>query len=675
MGPRSWKSDAQDIYPSMPTRFREGIDDAKRRRFDHRHILNVRPDVYDFRDLPYTPSLVAIKNQVEPPDWPKKWIRRQGGEGACTGHALAAVIDIQHARRSVASGGTAKSEELEPVSSRMLYEMARAYDDMPNDWLPGSSLRGALKGFFHNGVCPEEDAPYFANEPAWRLEIKMAKLARKCGLGSYYRLGSAIYDYHAALNEVGSIYCSAMIHDGWKQAAIKANDGKITLDSQAAEAGLAGGHAFAIVGYDQDGFIVLNSWGRNWGGYKTRPEDPDDQPRPGMAHWSYEDWRLHMLDAWVLRLQAPSAKTFHLTGGWHELKGSFLGRGRVTTPRIDINGHYVHVAKGKTVQSGAYLSDQRAVDATASFLRDTEKSKNYRHLVFIADSGLEALDVMAQRAAVVTSFMKGKGVYPIFLSWQSDFLLRFQDVLGPQAERLARICGPEKQLLNSMIEGFAASYLRPIWEEMEADAVRAIFDKPRYGLTDGVTRLRGDLWTAVRTLWEAADARGDFQVHFAGHSTGAILLGYLFAKAREEKFLPGLKEGRGEKSSKTPVGSLTLLAPTCGRDFFDAKYKSARRALRNEEKRLSIHALSKDWENADHVGPYRGSLLKLAEAALTDDQPLGLHDVVGTVGGSSAKHIIASRDGEECNSRSHLEFVEDPATLGSILKNILGEKS
>ena len=160
-----------------------------------------------------------------------------------------------------------------------------------------------------------------------------------------------------------------------------------------------------------------------------------------------------MLDAWVLRLQAPSAKTFHLTGGWHELKESFLGQGRVTTPRIRINGHYVHVAKGKTVQAGAYLSDHRAIRKTADFLQNPDESSDYKHLVFIVDSGLEALDVMAQRAAVVTSFMKGEGVYPIFLSWQSDFLLRFQDVLGPQAERLAIICGPEKQLLNSMIEG------------------------------------------------------------------------------------------------------------------------------------------------------------------------------------------------------------------------------
>ena len=151
MRPRSWVEDAQAIYPSMPARFLEGIACAKQQCFDHRYVLNVRPDPYDFRDLTYTPSLVAIKPDIAPPEWPARLVRRQGGEGACTGHALAAVIDIQHAKRSMASGKEFDPEAVKRVSARMLYEMARAHDDLPNDWLPGSSLRGALKGFFHNG--------------------------------------------------------------------------------------------------------------------------------------------------------------------------------------------------------------------------------------------------------------------------------------------------------------------------------------------------------------------------------------------------------------------------------------------------------------------------------------------------------------------------------------------
>ena len=55
-----------------------------------------------------------------------------------------------------------------------------------------------------------------------------------------------------------------------KGRASRTNAGKILVGGQVSDASLAGGHAFAIVGYDQDGFIVLNSWGRNWGGYQGR---------------------------------------------------------------------------------------------------------------------------------------------------------------------------------------------------------------------------------------------------------------------------------------------------------------------------------------------------------------------------------------------------------------------
>lgn len=46
-----------------------------------------------------------------------------------------------------------------------------------------------------------------------------------------------------------------------------------------------GGHAISIVGWDQEGFIIRNSWGRSWahGGYTTLP---------------YEDFR-HFLELWT----------------------------------------------------------------------------------------------------------------------------------------------------------------------------------------------------------------------------------------------------------------------------------------------------------------------------------------------------------------------------------------
>lgn len=74
---------------------------------------------------------------------------------------------------------------------------------------------------------------------------------------------------HAAITEVGALYAGATVHSGWEK--IKA-DGKIQYETTS-----LGGHAFAIVAYDQDGFWIQNSWGPDWGAQ-------------GFGHISYQDW-------------------------------------------------------------------------------------------------------------------------------------------------------------------------------------------------------------------------------------------------------------------------------------------------------------------------------------------------------------------------------------------------
>lgn len=142
--------------------------------------LDVHPDVTDLRDRYYTPALVALK-QSEEPDIPGCYIRNQHDEGACTGFALAAVVD-QQCRHLF--GEEAKTK----VSTRMLYEMAKLHDDTPGQAYSGSTIRAALKGFFHNGVCQEQDAAFFPQigEPKpWQLTVPLARKARDITLGAY----------------------------------------------------------------------------------------------------------------------------------------------------------------------------------------------------------------------------------------------------------------------------------------------------------------------------------------------------------------------------------------------------------------------------------------------------------------------------------------------------------
>ena len=63
-----------------------------------------------------------------------------------------------------------------------------------------------------------------------------------------------------------------------------------------------GGHAFALVGFNRDGFIMQNSWGREWGA-------------GGFAVLSYADWLANAMDAWVARMGVPGVVAGRLAAG------------------------------------------------------------------------------------------------------------------------------------------------------------------------------------------------------------------------------------------------------------------------------------------------------------------------------------------------------------------------
>lgn len=661
--PRRWLDDGVPMLVGVPPHFQAALADgiSDRQPFDaDRRRLNVRPDPKDPRDRLYQPNLVPIGARLDPLPIRAEHVRDQGGEGSCTGQALAAVIDQQNAGR----GHPIR------VSARMLYQMALAYDGIPVDRLAGASLRHALKGFYHNGVCEEQLAPYEMGEPAWRLEVAMAKNARGCGLGSYYRLENTLYDYHAALNETKSIYCAAMLHEGWERRSVRGNDGRIVLPTGAIR--LCGGHAFAILGYDGDGFFVLNSWGPEWGMHAGRP---------GIAHWSYEDWQQHVLDAWVLRLQAPSPKTFHLSGGFFELGRRPFGKGRAAMPRIEINGHYIHSRGGGFVRAGPYWNKPRSIGATADWLA-LDGTKTYDHLVFIADSGLEPLATIVDRAAVLTPILKAERIYPVFLIWHTDVLDRIERVLAGQAadfrDRAAGVDG----LGNELMERFAETYLTPLWADLLDDAKR----------TAG-----GEAGEAVLELWR--HAAPEMQVHLVAHSTGAFLLGHLIRRAAGEGMLGpaagrrrpaaaggdgGGDDGATRNRAPAPLASVSLLAPACPASFYGRSFRPAIRALaerpplppaagqRPVRRRVAVYALSQDRERTDRFGPYAGSFLGLAAAAFfADARPLGLlAEAEGEEKRGGCRLVAADGRSRQAAAASHTGWLADEATLRDIVAYI-----
>src|SRR5262245_41926204 len=185
-----------------------------RRRISVKHparVLDARPDTLDFRDQMFEPTLIEV-----PVRRPLAAYRRyrvpildQGREGACTGFGLATVIHYLLRTRAVVPDRRA-------VSARMLYDMARRYDEWPGESYEGSSARGAMKGWHKHGVCSSTHWAFTGKQnPA--LFADRFKDALRRPLGAYLRVNHRdIVAMHAAIAEVGVLYATAQVHEGWQ---------------------------------------------------------------------------------------------------------------------------------------------------------------------------------------------------------------------------------------------------------------------------------------------------------------------------------------------------------------------------------------------------------------------------------------------------------------------------
>ncbi|HEY0588498.1 MAG TPA: C1 family peptidase, partial [Pseudoduganella sp.] len=258
--------------------------------------LDARPDRLDLRDLPYRPLIDNL-----PPQWPRPedikqylpsyikagLILNQGQEGACTGFGLAATINYQLWIRGH------MGNEVETVSPRMIYQLAKYYDEWPDEDYEGSSCRGALKGWQKHGVCGESYWPYDPkNRTGPKKDWDTDATTRPVGI--YYRIDNrSVIDMQSAISRMGAIYVSASVHQGWTDIGRGSTDSHAGLPRIRQSKEILGGHAFCLVGYNEDGFIVQNSWGTDWGA-------------SGFAVLGYSDWVDNGSDAWVVGLGVPT---------------------------------------------------------------------------------------------------------------------------------------------------------------------------------------------------------------------------------------------------------------------------------------------------------------------------------------------------------------------------------
>ncbi len=593
----------------------------------NQHITNAAPDLPDARDWCYQAALINLENHIDPPR--NLHILNQQDEPACTGFALAAVINYLNQQRG---------ENKKKASMRMLYEMAKRNDEWEGELYSGSSCRGAIKGWYNMGVSEEHLWSYEANKPG-SFSVEAAKNARSNTIGAYYRLQHNVADFHAALNEAGVIYCSSRVHQGWQQKQLK--DGVIQPSEK-----YAGSHAFAIVGYNQQGFWVQNSWGRQWG-------------KDGLAIWRYEDWQINIQDAWVLRLALATPQIWHLEP---KNQASYAAKiMRQNKPnRAEVAGHFVHIDDGHFKDSGKYWSDLDDVKITTDLLAE---SKDYDHLVLYAHGGLNSPDVSAKRIRSMKEVFKANRIYPYHFMYDTGLKEELKDLVWRKKDPVEDRAGGITDATDWLLEKLTRVPGRALWREMKSGA-RLPFNQNQAG-----TQVLELLTHAIAQNNQQRGAENAIKLHLIGHSTGAILLGWLL---RRMNLLP--------KSEQQRIVTTTLLAPAASIAFYQSHYQKAlqSRAHSYGIDQLYLYNLSQQLEADDSVGPYRKSLLYLVSRAFEEDKNtalLGMQKYANKVPkNSKIKNIISNGpSGAEPLSWSatHGGFDNDVRTMNSVLKNIL----
>lgn len=477
-------------------------------------LKNIVPDQLDLRDRRYMPGLAAPPAARMDPRLALP-VLDQGSTSACTGFALASIVNFLLRRH--------RDPKSPPISPFMLYSMARRYDEFPGSTKDtGSSLRGAMKGWFKHGACrtdlwPRLDMPKPATPPAddWWLD------AARRPLGAYYRVDTrSITDMHVALHEVGIVYASVVCHAGWSRGeGAGAAKGYWTIPPAKTAPG-DGGHAFVIVGYTPEGFIVQNSWGATWG---TR----------GLAILTYQDWTDNAMDCWVAQLGVATEQHLEIarSPSLRMERGKVSVASDVTLRNREISPFVIDMENnGHLSRSGIFRTQPSDIEALVGFhLAEARKKWGLKatdptDVAIYAHGGLTGEDDAADTAARWIPALYEQRVFPIFLMWETDLWSTLKDRLEDLVTGLPRPTGglvdQLQRFWNQRLERALAPAGSAIWGEMKqnADAISQ-YD---------ANLKRDEAKTGGQLLYEYASKSVPFtaspvRLHLIGHSAGTIV--------------------------------------------------------------------------------------------------------------------------------------------------------
>jgi hypothetical protein len=613
-----------------------------------------RPDAIDFRDRWFVPAISSAPPPTLFPAEPLP-VKHQGETNACTGFALALVVE--HLLRRA-------GREAQPaISPFMLYSMARRYDEFPGSVADeGSSLRGALKGWFKHGACREDLFPGLQMPPAAaRIDDDWWYDAVRRPLGAYYRIApTQLTDMHAALNEVGILYVSSGCHSGWDEGVRRrpmrrpptSFDEVWEIPVRGGEAEHAG-HAFAILGYNERGFLIQNSWGPEWGSH-------------GYALLTYGDWLANAMDCWVAQLGVVTQDHRDLARsdtlrrdkrtGKVVLAASDVLRHRELAPFILNMGN-----NGALSNSGVFrttpddvraIADVQLVRARAEWV----PADDVVDVCVYAHGGLVGEKDAAQTAARWIPALYEARVFPIFLMWETDFWSTLAGLVADTVRGVPRTTAAGaafERWWNRRLERALARPGTALWGEMKQNADAISLFRPHVADDEQAGAVL--LYRHFKHHVQNKNVRMHFVGHSAGSIVGSLMLGRLAAEGMRFE-------------------SVSFMAPAVRCDTFTAHVAPLlKKGMVARYQQFSLTAQAE--EDDPTCGPYRRSLLHLVAESFEGGsrQPiLGLEaDARAALDGlpNTTLHLAP---GARSKASTHGGFDDDETTLRQVIRFIHG---
>lgn len=212
----------------------ERIFDSLVSPYDVRDYQLRKPDTA--REFPETFELDAVT------------VKDQGNTGSCVAHALSSVVEYHNARQE---------NNKETFSTEFIYGYR------PQGYYVGSGMyiREALKTINKLGDCYTFDCPgnHEYDKAMKNINEQLDNLTDKAyphRITQYVRLNN-VDDIKSALMDYGYVVVSMKWH-----ANYKLKNGVYTYPENDST---RGNHCVIIYGWNKDGWLVHNSWGKYWG--------------------------------------------------------------------------------------------------------------------------------------------------------------------------------------------------------------------------------------------------------------------------------------------------------------------------------------------------------------------------------------------------------------------------